>query len=177
MKLGIPKEVKTHEYRVSVTPGAVKAFVDAGHEVFVEAGAGIGSGFADDDYEAQGATVVGSAEEAWAQPMVMKVKEPIEREYDFLRDDQLLFTYLHLAADKPLTDDLLDACGDPATMGKNARKDIDRGKATYPALLGIEQSRQRAAELASQAQRSLDRFDHRADSLRTLAEKLVHRKR
>ncbi len=109
MKLGIPKEVKRHEYRVSVTPGAVKALVDAGHEVFVETQAGVGSGFSDDEYGAQGATVVGSAEEAWAQPMVMKVKEPIEREYGFLRDEQLLFTYLHLAADKPLTEALLSA--------------------------------------------------------------------
>ena len=109
MKLGIPKEVKTHEYRVSATPGAVKAFVDAGHEVCVETGAGVGSGFADGDYDAQGATIVRSAEEAWAQPMVMKVKEPTEREYGFLRDDQLLFTYLHLAADKPLTEALLSA--------------------------------------------------------------------
>ena len=83
MKLGIPKEVKRHEYRVSATPGAVKAFVDAGHEVFVETQAGVGSGFSDDEYGAQGATVVGSAEEAWAQPMVMKVKEPIEQEYGF----------------------------------------------------------------------------------------------
>ncbi len=109
MKLGIPKEVKTHEYRVSATPGAVKAFVGAGHEVFVETGAGVGSGFMDNDYKAQGAKVVSSAAEAWAQPMVMKVKEPIEQEYSFLRDDQLLFTYLHLAADKPLTEALLSA--------------------------------------------------------------------
>ncbi len=109
MKLGIPKEVKRHEYRVSATPGAVKAFVDAGHEVVVETQAGVGSGFSDGDYEAQGARVVDSAEEAWAQPMVMKVKEPIEQEYGFLRDEQLLFTYLHLAADKPLTKALLSA--------------------------------------------------------------------
>ena len=109
MKLGIPKEVKTHEYRVSATPGAVKAFVDAGHEVVVETQAGVGSGFSDGDYEAQGARIVDSAEEAWAQPMVMKVKEPIEQEYGFLRDEQLLFTYLHLAADKPLTEALLSA--------------------------------------------------------------------
>ena len=109
MKLGIPKETKTHEYRVSVTPGAVKAFVAAGHEVFVETQAGVGSGFSDGDYEAQGAKIVDSAEEAWAQPMVMKVKEPTKQEYGFLRDDQLLFTYLHLAADKPLTEALLNA--------------------------------------------------------------------
>ena len=109
MNIGIPKEVKRHEYRVSVTPGAAKAMVDAGHEVHVETGAGVGSGFADGDYEAQGAKIVGSADEAWAQAMVMKVKEPIEKEYGFLREDQLLFTYLHLAANRPLTEALLNS--------------------------------------------------------------------
>ena len=109
MNIGIPKEVKTHEYRVSATPGAVHALIKAGHEVFVEQGAGMGSGFADSEYEAQGATLVEGAREAWAQEMVLKVKEPVKKEYGFLRDDLLLFTYLHLAADRPLTEALLES--------------------------------------------------------------------
>ena len=109
MNIGIPKEVKRHEYRVAATPGAVKAFTDAGHSVFVETGAGAGSSFSDEDYQAQGATIVDSAQEAWSQALVLKVKEPIKQEYDFLRDDLLLFTYLHLAAERALTERLLEA--------------------------------------------------------------------
>lgn len=109
MNIGVPKEVKTHEYRVAATPGTVHALVERGHQVRVETGAGVGSGFRDEAYEAQGATIVGSAADAWAQEMVLKVKEPISQEYGFLRDDLLLFTYLHLAADRPLTEALLSA--------------------------------------------------------------------
>jgi alanine dehydrogenase len=109
MNIGVPKEVKRHEYRVSATPGAVHAFVAHGHRVTVETQAGVGSGFSDEQYEAQGATIVSSAQEAWSQEMVLKVKEPIAQEYGFLRDDLLLFTYLHLAADRPLTEALLGA--------------------------------------------------------------------
>ena len=109
MNIGIPKEVKKHEYRVSATPGAVKALVNAGHSVFLENGAGFGSSFSDEDYAAQGATIVNSAKEAWSQQMVLKVKEPIKPEFGFLRDDLLLFTYLHLAADRALTEALLNA--------------------------------------------------------------------
>jgi alanine dehydrogenase len=109
MNIGVPKEVKTHEYRVAATPGTVHALVLRGHKVVVETQAGVGSGFADEAYEAQGATIVGSAAEAWAQEMVLKVKEPVAKEYGFLRDDLLLFTYLHLAADRPLTEALLEA--------------------------------------------------------------------
>ena len=108
MNIGIPKEVKRHEYRVSATPGAVRAFVAAGHRVAVETGAGEGSSFSDADYEAQGAHIVDSAA-AWSQAMVLKVKEPVKQEFGFLRDDLLLFTYLHLAADRPLTERLLEA--------------------------------------------------------------------
>ena len=109
MNIGVPKEVKTHEYRVAATPGTVHALVAHGHSVAVETGAGVGSGFSDDEYAAQGATLVESAAEAWAQEMVLKVKEPVKQEYGFLRDDLLLFTYLHLAADRPLTEALLNA--------------------------------------------------------------------
>ncbi|HEX7004044.1 MAG TPA: alanine dehydrogenase [Trueperaceae bacterium] len=109
MDIGIPRETKTHEYRVAATPGAVRALTEAGHRVFVQSGAGDGSGFPDDDYRSQGATVVESAAEAWAPQLVLKVKEPVPAEFDFLRDDLLLFTYLHLAADQALTDALLEA--------------------------------------------------------------------
>jgi alanine dehydrogenase len=109
MNIGIPKEVKRHEYRVSATPGIVRALVGRGHTVVVETGAGEGSSFEDAAYEAAGARIVGSAAEAWAQEMVLKVKEPVEQEYGFLRADLLLFTYLHLAADRPLTEALLAA--------------------------------------------------------------------
>ena len=109
MNIGVPKEVKTHEYRVAATPGTVHALALRGHKVSVETGAGVGSGFSDDEYAAQGATIVGSAAEVWAHEMVLKVKEPVAEEYGFLRDDLLLFTYLHLAADRPLTEALLKA--------------------------------------------------------------------
>ncbi len=109
MQIGIPTEVKRHEYRVAATPAAVQALVLAGHEVLVQAGAGAGSGFPDDDYERAGALVVEDAASAWAAPMVLKVKEPIAQEYGYLRDDLLLFTFLHLAADRPLTEALLAA--------------------------------------------------------------------
>jgi alanine dehydrogenase len=109
MEIGIPKETKTHEYRVAATPGAVRSLSEAGHRAHVQSGAGLGSGFSDDDYRRQGAVVVDSAEEAWAQQLVLKVKEPVPGEYGFLRDDLLLFTYLHLAADPRLTEALLSA--------------------------------------------------------------------
>lgn len=109
MEIGVPKETKTHEYRVAVTPGAVTSFVEAGHAVYVESGAGNGSGFSDEEYRQAGASVVEGPDEAWARPLVLKVKEPTQREYRFLREQQILFTYLHLAADRPLTDALLNA--------------------------------------------------------------------
>ena len=109
MRIGIPKEVKTHEYRVSATPGTVKTLSLAGHKVFVETSAGVGSSFSDELYALNGATIVETAKEAWSQEMVLKVKEPIESEFEFLREDLLLFTYLHLAAERPLTDRLLEA--------------------------------------------------------------------
>ncbi|SMB92689.1 alanine dehydrogenase [Deinococcus hopiensis] len=108
MNIGLPKEIKVKENRVALTPGGVATLVRRGHTVMVERGAGVGSGIPDTEYEAAGATL-GSAAEAWAAEMVVKVKEPIAAEYGYLRDDLLLFTYLHLAADRPLTDALLAA--------------------------------------------------------------------
>jgi alanine dehydrogenase len=109
MQVGIPSERKVHEYRVAVTPAGVHQLVAGGHEVLVQSGAGVGSAISDDDYRAAGARVVATAEEAWAADLVCKVKEPIEPEFGLLRRDQVLFTYLHLAADRACTDALLAA--------------------------------------------------------------------
>lgn len=109
MTVGIPKEIKTDEYRVGITPSGVMELIKAGHEVLVETNAGIGSGFANADYEKAGAIVVPTAREIFKRSeMIMKVKEPIEAEYELLREGQILFTYLHLAADKRLTEILLE---------------------------------------------------------------------
>lgn len=108
MIIGIPKEIKTLEDRVSMTPGAVETLIRRGHSVLVEKGAGVGSGLADDEYAAAGAKLV-TAAEAWGAEMVIKVKEPMAAEYKYLRPDLLLFTYLHLAADEAQTKALLAA--------------------------------------------------------------------
>lgn len=114
MHIGVPAEVKNHEYRVALTPAGAHALVQAGHSVVVQSGAGEAAGHHDDDYRHAGATLTeGSAEdgaaEAWAQELVLKVKEPVATEYQYLREDQVLFTYLHLAADRPLTERLIEA--------------------------------------------------------------------
>lgn len=108
MIIGIPKEIKNNENRVGMTPAGILALKSAGHEIWVETGAGLGSGFADADYEAQGAIIKATAEEAWSADMVIKVKEPLESEYKFFRPGLLLFTYLHLAPAPELTQALLD---------------------------------------------------------------------
>jgi alanine dehydrogenase len=110
MRIGVPREVKNHEYRVAITPAGVNELVRHGHEVFLERDAGVGSAIPDEQYVAAGATILDSADEVWATgEMVLKVKEPIAEEYHRMRKDQVLFTYLHLAADKPCTDALLAA--------------------------------------------------------------------
>jgi len=108
MKIGVPKEIKTLENRVAMTPGGVASLTKRGHEVLVERGAGLGSGLSDAEYEAAGAKMVG-VEEAWGADMVVKVKEPIAPEYKYLRPGLILFTYLHLAADETLTRAMLDS--------------------------------------------------------------------
>ena len=108
MKIGCVKEVKKHEYRVGLTPDNVYAYCSHGHTVTMEKGAGEGSGFSDEDYAKMGATIASSAEDVWsASEMIVKVKEPLAQEYPLMREGQILFTYLHLAADRPLTDALL----------------------------------------------------------------------
>jgi alanine dehydrogenase len=109
MKVGVPKEVKNHEYRVAITPAGVHELVVHGHEVFVETTAGEGSSIPDEEYKAAGATILGSADEVWGTgELVLKVKEPVESEHHRMREGQVLFTYLHLAASRPCTDALLD---------------------------------------------------------------------
>jgi alanine dehydrogenase len=109
MIIGVPKEVKDHESRVGVTPAGVKSLVDAGHTVLVETGAGELSAFPDDDFQSAGAEIVGSAHNVWGlADMVVKVKEPVEKEYVFFREGLVLFTYLHLAPLRELTQALLD---------------------------------------------------------------------
>ncbi len=104
MFIGIPKEVKDNEYRVALPPGGVRELVRHENHVVVETGAGLGSGFTDDEYVKAGATIAHSAEEVWQRAdMIIKVKEPIASEYPFLRNDLILFTYLHLAANEELT--------------------------------------------------------------------------
>ncbi|KOO52459.1 alanine dehydrogenase [Viridibacillus arvi] len=108
MKIGIPKEIKNNENRVAMTPAGVVNLTVFGHEVFIEKGAGLGSGFGDEDYVAAGAHIVETAEEAWSQEMVMKVKEPVASEYGYFHEGLILFTYLHLAPEPELTQALLD---------------------------------------------------------------------
>jgi len=108
MDIGVPKEVKNHEYRVAITPAGVHELVSGGHTVHIESGAGLGSSISDAEYEAAGARIEGTADDVWsAGELVLKVKEPVAEEYDRLRDGQVLFTYLHLAADKALTEELI----------------------------------------------------------------------
>jgi alanine dehydrogenase len=110
MRIGVPTEVKSGERRVAVTPAGAQLLVDAGHEVLVQAGAGEGAGFDDAAYERAGARLSPAADAVWGvADLVVKVKEPVPAEYGLLRDDLTLFTYLHLAADRPLTEALLES--------------------------------------------------------------------
>src|SRR5262252_2199545 len=109
MLIGVPKEIKTREYRVAITPAGVRQLVGHGHRVLVERAAGEGSGISDDQYVAAGATVVPGAGDAWGAEMVIKVKEPLASEYRYFREGQILYTYLHLAAEPALTRELARA--------------------------------------------------------------------
>jgi len=109
MIIGVPKEIKDNEYRVAMTPGGVNQLVREGHEVWVQHSAGEGSGFTDGDYEKAGAKIVPTAADAWSANMVVKVKEPQQAEFGFLRSDLTLFTYLHLAAEESLTKAMVES--------------------------------------------------------------------
>ena len=109
MEIGIPKETKDQEFRVGLSPSSVRVLVEQGHSAFVESDAGIGSGFTDADYLQAGASIVTSSKDTWTRDLVVKVKEPLTSEYGFLQKKQILFTYLHLAANRALTESLIDS--------------------------------------------------------------------
>lgn len=110
MRIGIPTEIKDDEYRVALTPTGARTLASAGHQVLVQSGAGLGSRFSNDEYAAAGAELTVDAAEVWgSSDLVCKVKEPIAAEYGYLRSDLSLFTYLHMAADRPLTDAMLES--------------------------------------------------------------------
>ena len=112
MIVGTVRERKQHEYRVGITPDNAVAYVKAGHTVYVETGAGIGAGFSDEEYIAAGAKILPTMEEVYGTvDMLVKVKEPLPEEYDLLRDGMILYTYLHLAADKPQAEALYTRLG------------------------------------------------------------------
>lgn len=108
MNIGVPKEIKNNENRVAMAPSGVLTLTKAGHQIFMETNAGLGSGFSDEQYVNAGATIVSSPKEAWSQEMVMKVKEPLPEEYSYFYEGQILFTYLHLAAEAELTKELVN---------------------------------------------------------------------
>jgi alanine dehydrogenase len=109
MEIGVPKETKDQEFRIGLSPSSVRALYENGHNIFVETQAGAGAGFTDDDYVSAGAEVVSTPEAAWNRELVIKVKEPLQKEYKFLQKEQVLFTYLHLAADRKLTEHLIES--------------------------------------------------------------------
>lgn len=109
MRIGVPTEIKNNEFRVAITPAGVHALTQNGHQVLVQKGAGTGSAISDADYQNAGATLVENAKKVWDQAdMILKVKEPVPDEYGLMHAGQVLFTYLHLAANKPLTQALVD---------------------------------------------------------------------
>jgi len=110
MEIGVPRETKDQEFRIGLSPSSVRVLSENGHNIFVETEAGAGAGFTDEDYRQAGAQIVLNAEQAWNRELVVKVKEPLLPEYKFMQKGQLLFTYLHLAADRSLTEHLID-CG------------------------------------------------------------------
>src|SRR5690606_2007916 len=109
MKIGLPKEIKDNEYRVGLTPAGVNALVNAGHTLYVQKSAGEGSGFTDDQYVSAGGKILDTADDVWGEgDMIVKVKEPIQPEYARMRENQLLFTYLHLAPEFELTKQMME---------------------------------------------------------------------
>ncbi len=110
MIIGIPKEVKVREYRVGMVPAGVRQLVDRGHKVLVQNEAGLGSGITDATYQEAGACIIDTAEQVWAEAtLIIKVKEPVEQEFGFIRADHIIYTYLHLAAARTLTDRLIES--------------------------------------------------------------------
>jgi len=108
MIIGLPKEIKNNEFRVGMTPSNVSDYIQAGHTVLVEKGAGVGSGYSDEEYVEAGATLMDDVKAVWAADMVVKVKEPVKSEYPYFHEGMILYTYLHLADNEPLTHELLN---------------------------------------------------------------------
>jgi alanine dehydrogenase len=130
MRIGVPSEVKNHEYRVAITPAGVNEFTRYGHEVIVQSGAGTGSSIADDEFAAAGAKIAAGSDEVWQQAeLILKVKEPIPIEYEQMQPGQVLFTYLHLAASRDCTRALLDA-----KVTGIAYETVQLGNGTLPLL-------------------------------------------
>ena len=124
MRIGVAREIKQREYRVALTPAGALELVQRGHEVTVEQDAGVGSGFADDAYTAVGARIA-SVDEVWGSAeLLLKVKEPIAEEYGRLREDLTLFTYLHIAADEPLTQRARSPPASPGSPTRRSRRPI-----------------------------------------------------
>ncbi len=109
MEIGVPKETKDQEFRVGLTPDSVRVLTENNHVVWVETNAGAGSGFSDRDYQQAGAKIVSTSTEAWNRELIVKVKEPLAKEYQFINKEQIIFTYLHLAADRALTECLIES--------------------------------------------------------------------
>ena len=143
MRIGVPKELKDQEYRVGLTPASVHALCDAGHDLLVEEGAGLGSGIPDHDYRAAGARIEPSTDRLFAESrMIVKVKEPIEQEWDRLQEGQILFAYLHLAPLPDLTDALLDR-----KVTAVAYETIADGEGNLPLLMPMSEIAGRMAVL------------------------------
>lgn len=134
MRIGCVKEIKNNEFRVGLTPDNVKSYVQAGHTVYVESEAGAGSGFSTEAYRAAGAKIVGTAAGVWqSSDMIVKVKEPLKAEYQYFRKDLIIYTYLHLAADRALTDAML------ASGVKGVAYETLEEKGTLPLLAPMSQ--------------------------------------
>ena len=134
MIIGLPKEIMDNEYRVAMTPGAVRQIAEAGHEVLVQRGAGEGSGFRDDEYKWAGARPVSSAGDVWGADLVVKVKEPQPSEYELMRPGLVLFTFLHLAAEKQLTLEMLER-----GVTGIAYETVERPDGSLPLLIPMSQ--------------------------------------
>ncbi|GAA4831682.1 alanine dehydrogenase [Algivirga pacifica] len=143
MIIGVPKEIKNNENRVALTPGGAETLVKRGHEVYVQATAGEGSGFSDEEYIAAGAKILPTIEETYAiAEMIMKVKEPIEPEYKLIKEDQLLFTYFHFASYEPLTNAMIEQ--KPVCLAYETVEKVDR---SLPLLIPMSEV---AGRMASQ---------------------------
>jgi alanine dehydrogenase len=134
MIIGLPKEIMDNEYRVAMTPGAVRQISEAGHQVLVQSGAGKGSGFRDDEYKRAGARPVSSAEDVWETDLVVKVKEPQPSEYEMMRPGLVLFTFLHLAAERKLTLEMLQQ-----GVTGIAYETVERPDGSLPLLMPMSQ--------------------------------------